>query len=132
MHITYLSRNQSSCLEFRPEKNFHEELFYHCHCLDLRADGDYKKQATFQMALLLFLNSWQRMHPLLPAQTGLFPLPCHLQPPPPKSARDGDWRTGETWVRLLCTAAGLLPGKQNFLQVSAPRETGPHSGEYTD
>lgn len=47
MHITYLSRNQSSCLEFRPEKNFHEELFYHCHCLDSRADGDYKKQATF-------------------------------------------------------------------------------------
>lgn len=49
MHITgtYLSRNQSSCLEFRPEKKFHEKLFYHYHYLDLQADGNNKKQAPF-------------------------------------------------------------------------------------
>lgn len=65
------------------------------------------------------------MCPLLPARTGLFPLPCHLQPPPPESARVGGWGTGEMPERLLCTAAGLLPCKQNFLQVSAPQGRGP-------
>lgn len=66
-----LNSNHYNYLEPRSTKDyFKEELFYHWHNLELPAYGVNKKQADFQLGLLLFLNSKQQCTAFLPASIG--------------------------------------------------------------